>query len=361
MFQDFPEDHVLIQERGAVATITLNNPQSLNALSLEMIRQISSALHRWATNPDIKVVIFRGGEGRAFCSGGNVKSFYNAGMDYRRNHVSAKVPMVYFAEEYSMNKQIAHYPKPTIALMDGITMGGGYGIAGHCTHRIACEKTLFAMPEVGIGFFPDVGIIYHLLKTPHAFGRFLALTGSSIEAGDMLEARLADAYIVYEQHDAFCQAVLESPDTIDALIKNFSAAPPPPATFSKHKKEIETIFSIENIGGILGELKNAGTAWSKDILARLNHVSPISVCVTLSYLNRASKMSVDDVLNTDFTLTQHFISGFDLYEGIRATLIDKDRVPRWDTASYDKCDTHIIKHYFEDTGYNLIDVQIFDD
>ena len=164
MNQDIMPDTVVSDIRGSLGVITLNRPEALNALTLDMIRSIAVTLKRWQHDDAVKAVLFLGAGERAFCAGGDIKSFHSAGMAYRRGEVDLKVSALFFAEEYSLNKHIFHYPKPTIAVMDGITMGGGYGIAGHCKHRLATKNTVFAMPEVGIGFFPDIGSVYHLLK-----------------------------------------------------------------------------------------------------------------------------------------------------------------------------------------------------
>lgn len=366
MNQEFLDNDIIIQRQGRLASITLNNPNKLNALSLEMVRQISSALHQWKDDPEIDAVIFKASEGRAFCSGGDIKSFYYSGMDYRRGEVSQKVPLIFFSEEYYLNKQIANYPKPTIVLMDGITMGGGYGIAGHCQYRIASENTVFAMPEVQIGFFPDVGSIYHLLKAPFNLGRFLALTGIHIKVGDMMTAKLADYYVEANVYKSLFNELIKqealSADNIQGLIESYASVAPESELLKDAAREIEAIFSPgAEMSSIITQLEEQDAPWAKDALVALRKASPLSVMIAASYLEKAKDMDVNDVLAMDFILVQHFIAGGNMYEGIRAALIDKDKTPLWEYDSYDSVDAEHVNSYFKSTGYDLKDVQIFEE
>lgn len=359
MNQDFPEDELLIEIRGSLAVVTLNRPASLNALSLDMIRQMASALHQWKDMAKIKAVLFVGAGDRAFCAGGDIKSFYYAGMDYRRGQVSAKVPAVFFAEEYSLNKQIFHYPKPIISFMNGITMGGGYGIAGNSKYRVATEKTVFAMPEVGIGFYPDVGSMYHLSRAKDHFGRYLALTGNSISGADMVHCGLSEYYIQTKSYKDLIGA-LEKSDDVEGALKSFHEAPPKDGVFTKTGGEIKSLFNSPDVSGLLANLEKAATPLAKDISATITARSPSSVMVSAAYLEKAQGLDFDAVMETDFRVTQNFIKTADLYEGIRAQLIDKDRNPRWAPDNLKALEAAEINAYFTPTGYDLKDVQIFE-
>ena len=288
---------IIVEQRDKLGVITLNRPEALNALSLEMVRQIATTLKRWEGDDTVAAVLFLGAGERAFCAGGDIKSFYSSGMDFRRGAVDLRVPALFFAEEYSLNKQIFEYPKPTIAVMDGITMGGGYGIAGNCKHRLATAKTVFAMPEVAIGFFPDVGSVYHLMRAPHCFGRYLALTGMRIQAGDMLAAGLADGYIVGETLDAFVD-VLSDGDVDKALGANVCEFPKADV-FEDYKEQIEEAFCSFNILDVCSALRENGNVWATDALDRLLSRSPLSIMVTVRYLEEMEGKSFADVIAMD--------------------------------------------------------------
>lgn len=361
MNQDFPEDEVLVEFRGGLAVITLNRPSALNALTIDMIREISSLLRQWEKLDRVKAVLFTATRGRAFCAGGDMKAVYGAGMDYRRGAASPRVPLVFFAEEYLLNRQIFHYPKPTIAFMDGITMGGGYGIGGNCRYRVATERTVFAMPETGIGFFPDVGSMYHLSRARRNFGRYLALTGESAGGADMAASGLADYFIPSGSLAAVWSVLGEtawSPDGLGDIFTRFTHDPSAEeGVFVRHGEEIEAQFADPDARAAVragsGEFSREA---SQAILSR----SPASVMVVSSYLARAEGMTFDEIISTDFRLAQGFVKGADLYEGIRAVLIDKDKRPRWSLEGLEDANDALVNSYFTPTGYDLDEVQIFE-
>lgn len=347
---------VIIEKRGSLGVITLNRPQVLNALSLEMIRQIRSALGAWSDNPLIEAVLFLGAGARAFCSGGDIRAFYNAGMDCRRGLVSSRVPMVFFTEEYALNTMIYHYPKPTVAFMDGVVMGGGYGIAGHCDVRIATERTVFAMPEVNIGFFPDVGSVYHLARCPGNYGRYLALTGRSVDGRSCVAAGLAD-FCVEDALDlvSTLQGALGADDFSHALKRALDGFD---CDYLEHGEQIEAIFADCDVGAIRQRLRQDESDFAKETLEILETRSPSSVKVTAAYLGKASDLDFDQIIKTDLVLCQNFILKQDLYEGIRAQLLDKDRCPAWRPAGLDDIDQQLVNTYFTLDGYDSKDVQI---
>ena len=358
MNQAIPNTEILITLENGIGHIVLNRPRALNALSLEMIRMIAATLKAWEKDDAVRAVLFSSAGDRAFCSGGDIKSFYHAGMDYRRGQVDHKIPAVFFSEEYKLNQQIFHYPKPTIAYMDGITMGGGYGIAGHCKIRIATPKTVFAMPEVAIGFFPDVGAVYHLLKAPHHFGRYLALTGRHITAGDMLAAGLADVYMDSGLEGDVLNALQEN-DCIDAALKHYVKPLPDAEVYEKFAKDIERVFELWSLADIFEQLRKTKGGFSEETFSFFAKASPLSVCVTLEHLKRCEGQDFDTVIAADFLLAQRFIMYPDLYEGVRATLITKDRRPIWEPPLFNAVRQDEIARYFEPTDYALEDVKIF--
>jgi len=350
-------NQILTDQRGHLGVVTLNRPEALNALSLEMIRQIAVALKQWENDSSVAAVLFVGAGDRAFCAGGDIKSFYSSGMDYRRGHVDLRVPALFFGEEYALNKQIFHYPKPTIAVMDGITMGGGYGIAGHCKHRLATANTVFAMPEVSIGFFPDVGSVYHLIRAPHHFGRYLALSGIHIKAGDMLAAGLADGYVRADDIDALISLLGDG--DVDQALGAHICENPDAEIFKDYKDDIIQAFEDLDVLKVCSVLRDIGSVWSTDVLDHMLSRSPISVMVTAAYLSQVDGADFDDIIAMDYQLAQHFMAYPDLYEGIRAALIDKDKSPAWNPATLNDVKAEEVARYFATARYALDDVKIF--
>lgn len=356
MNQDFSE--VLVEVRGSLGVITLNRPKALNALTLDMIRQICGTLKQWERDSKIKAVLFTGAGDRAFCSGGDIKMFHRMGMDYRCGAISHKVASIFFAEEYSLDAQIFHYPKPTLAFMDGIVMGGGYGIGGNSSIRIVTEKTMFAMPETGIGFFPDVGAVFHLLRAPRNLGKWLALTGLAVNAADVLEANLAEYFVPAIKKDELFAALEKGGDPKESGAK-FASDTIEPGKFSKNAERIERIFAPNFLSEILKNLGEDTSPFALETLAVIESRSPTSVMVTAEHLKRSEGKDFDHVIGTDFILTQRFLERGDFYEGIRAAVIDKDKKPKWDPPGFDGVTREDVQSHFEPTGHNLQDIRLF--
>jgi enoyl-CoA hydratase len=358
MNQDFSGDEVLTEVRGSLGIITLNRPKALNALNIDMIRQILAILKSWEEDAGIQAVLFLGAGERAFSSGGDIKNFHRVGMNYRRGSISLKVASMFFAEEYSLDWRIFHYPKPTIAFMDGITMGGGYGIAGNCKHRIVTGHTVFAMPETGIGFFPDVGSVYHLLRAPDNLGRYLALTASSIGGKDMMIAGLADYFVDAGKKNNLI-AALSNAKNYEQTITDFDQIPAGESLFEKHGKRIARLFASDNVPDIRAALAEDGTPFALETLELIESRSPASVLVAAEHLRRSKGQDFDAVIAQDFILTQRFLERNDFYEGIRAAVIDKDRKPVWQPPHIEDVSPRDVASYFEPTGHELQDVTFF--
>ncbi len=358
MNQGFFSDEVLTQVRGSLGVVTLNRPHALNALNIDMIRQVCGTLRTWEKEPAVQAVLFLGAGERAFCAGGDLKGFYRAGMDYRRGALSQKASCMFFAEEYNLDSQIFHYPKPTLAFMDGIVMGGGYGIGGNCAHRIVTGKTLFAMPETGIGFFPDVGSVFHLLKAPNNFGRYMALTGTHVGAADVLAAGLAEYYVEAARREELVAALSKTTD-VKKTLTEFNTKPQDKGLLEKNTDRINHIFSKEKVPDLLKALGEDGSPFALETLALIESRSPSSVLVTAEHLRRCKGKSFDDVIAGDFILAQRFPERADFYEGIRAAVIDKDRKPLWDPKELDAVTREDVESYFTPTGHNLRDVRVF--
>ncbi len=349
MRDSFHHDEILAENRGGLGVITLNRPRSLNALSLEMIRTVSHLLRVWEKDDSVSAVVFVGAGEKAFCAGGDVKSFYRTGMDFRRGSVGQEVAMLFFEEEYAMDRQIFHYSKPTVSFMNGITMGGGYGIAGNCKHRVATPQTVFAMPEVGIGFYPDVGAVYHLLKAPGHFGAYLSLTGNSIGAGDVMAAGLADYYTdlgVEEFLESLGQVALSGQDLKDGL-SSLEGALPEPDVLKNHGDVIEEAFSRYDVMQICETLQGDGREWAREILKILAMRSPYSVKVTARLLEMSQGKDFDEVMDINRMLTLRFLQRQDMYEGIRAVVIDKDKVPVWSVSALKEVAQSDVNEYFK--------------
>lgn len=329
---------VLTERRGDVGVITLNRPKALNALNLEMVQGIAAALDRWETDEGVLAVLFAGAGERAFCAGGDLKDFYTArAVDGAYGDIS--IPETFFAAEYRLNHRIFSYPKPTVAFMDGIVMGGGFGIGGHCRVKIATPRTLFAMPETAIGFFPDVGAIYHLIRAPHHVGKYIALTAGRFGAGDMVYAGLASHYVEDASVDDVIAAVQDG--RLDALCST-----PPRGALVESAAEIESLFAPRDIQAIIDVLEETGTAFAKQTLETLRARAPMSLAVAAEHYALSVGQGFDAVIAQDFTLAQNFMRAPDIYEGIRAVLIDKDNEPVWAPAELGAIKERDIARYF---------------
>lgn len=352
-------DEIIAEVRGQLGIITLNRPDSLNALTLEMIRTITATLKAWEKDDAVQAVMFKGAGERAFCAGGDIKACYKVGMDYRRGKTNLKLPALFFAEEYQFNKLINNYSKPTISFMNGITMGGGYGVAGNSKYRIVTDRTLFAMPEVAIGFFPDVGSLYHLPRFKGACGRYLALTGNRIDAEDAFYVGVGEYFIGAARERELIAALSSGGDVKDTL-ESLSLAPDNPMPMDGHADKIAEVFAHDSVDDILKALEDNGTAWAADVFETMTaERSPASIYVTAEYFRRVKEKSIDEVLDMDFQLAQAFLQRSDLYEGIRAAVIDKNHQSVWDPDSLKAMTEERVNEYFRDGAYDLKDMGRF--
>lgn len=336
---------LIIEHRSGFGLITLNRPEALNALTLGMIRGIREVLAVWRDDPEIRAVVFRGAGNRAFCAGGDVKKVYEAGIGIDDPVLKTTLARTYFADEYRMNRELFHYPKPTIAFMNGITMGGGFGVAGACKTRVATEKTVFAMPEVGIGFFPDVGSVYTLTRCPKRAGYWLGLTGASIGAADMMALGIATHYMNGDQlAAAFEQMIeLEDPEFLDTLSETPGGAG---AKLVPHLDMIEKLFSANTVEAIVESLSQSGDGFAAETGKIIASRSPTSLKLTLAYLDRMHDASFDAVTAMDYRLAIRCMQGHEFYEGIRAALVDKDKSPRWQPGLLAEISDDVIENCF---------------
>lgn len=330
-------------EEGYLGLITLTRQQALNALNIEMIRALDRQLARWGTSAEITAVIIRAAAGRAFCSGGDVRDIYQKKMTNDSRIAT------FFQEEYQLNRRIYHFPKPYIALLDGMTMGGGAGISLHGSHRIATENMVFAMPETAIGFHPDVGGSYFLSRLINQIGMYLGLTGTRIPYNDCFALGLVDHVIGYESQEQFLQVLSESfiPNkmAVTEVIKQFEIEVPS-SSLLLQQTDIETHFSKKSVEDILHSLKEAKSEWSKATLEILQKRSPTSLKVTFEELTRAANLDFDACMQMEYRLTMRFIENHDFFEGVRAVLIDKDQQPHWQPSSLQNVTSQEVAGYF---------------
>jgi enoyl-CoA hydratase len=313
---------------GCCGVITLDRPEVLNALTLPMVREIARALDAWERDPTVACVVLRAVEGRAFCAGADIRTLYEWGKAGRHAE-----QLGFLREEYELNRQIKLYPKPYVSLIDGIVMGGGAGLSLHGSHVVAGDAFSFAMPEVGIGFFPDVGATYFLPRLPGKTGCYLALTGARIGLGDAVAFGIASAFVPSSRHAALI-ARLVAGETVDAAIEAEGAAPPDSVLVGQ-RHFIDGCFAAATLPAILEEIDDAGYGGSEFALATYDTIrqkSPTSLAIALRQMQIGATLDIDEALRTEFRIATRIGVGHDFTEGVRATLIDKDHRPVWSPA-----------------------------
>lgn len=311
---------------GAIGLITLNRPQALNALNNAMLKALSAQLTLWATAKTIKAVIIRSSSVKAFCAGGDIRAIYELGC------TDKSTAKHFFADEYRLNYQIATYPKPYIAILNGITMGGGAGLSLHGGLRLATADLIFAMPETSIGFFPDVGASYFLSRCPNLIGLYLGLTGTRINAADAVSAQLIDHQIAKNAIPAIIQTIANQPieditDIRNALNPYFIGTTT--SWLLSIQEEIRTHFSKSSLAEILKSLNTDHSRFAQQTLTMLSLRSPTSLKVSYETFSRGGELDLKSCLQMEFNVMQQFLNTADLYEGIRATIIEKDFQPHW--------------------------------
>ncbi len=330
---------ILFEVEDGLAVVTLNRPAALNALTLEMCRVYEHQLAAWTSDEAVRAVLIAGAGERAFCAGGDVLAIWRAGK------AGGSLSADFFRAEYRMNRRIKVFPKPHVALLDGVTMGGGVGISLHGSHRIATERTLFAMPETGIGLFPDVGATHFLSRLPGGLGLYLGLTGTRLKAADALYAGIATHFMPAERLADFERALTGHPD-IDAVLADF-AADPGPAPLAAHRPAIERCFQGDSLDALLEALAREPGDWAAKTLAGLTgRCSPTSLKITFEALRRAATMDFDAAMVMEYRLSQACMAGHEFYEGIRALLIDKDNRPAWEPATLEGVKPELVEAHF---------------
>lgn len=318
-------DVLLARIAGRVGHVSLNRPKALHALTLPMVRAMIAALVDWRDDPAVEAVVIDHAEGRGFCAGGDIAFLRESALNDE-----GAAGRRFFYEEYQLNHLILTFPKPVIAVMDGITMGGGVGIAGPATYRIATEATRLAMPETGIGLFPDVGGGWYLSRLAGRLGQYLALTGARLDGADCLWAGLATHYLPAAALAEAKAALIESPAEAAAILHRLSVAPPP-AKIAAHSAEIDRLFASDRYEDILAALAADPGEWAAATLATLRTKSPQTCKVALRQL-RDSLHCADFAANMamEYRIASRVLLRPDFAEGVRAVIIDKDHAPRWD-------------------------------
>jgi enoyl-CoA hydratase/carnithine racemase len=336
---------ILFERRGAAGVVTLNRPHALNAVSLAMVRELTRQLAAWEADPAVSRVIVVSTDARAFSVGGDLRALYDLGRAGRYEEM-----LGFFREEYALNARIKRYRKPYVALIDGIVMGGGVGISVHGSHRIAGDKFTFAMPEVGIGFFPDIGATFFLPRLPGALGTYCALTGERLDAAEAVTAGVATHRVPSAQFpdliEALCRAV-----PLDASLAEY-AQPAASRTVVGGAAALETLFAADRIEDILAALDAWATAGGADAAAAsataalIRSKSPTSLKIALAQMRRGATLDFAECMRTEFRIVSRVVHGHDFYEGVRAVIIDKDQAPHWQPGTPGAVSAAEIERYF---------------
>jgi enoyl-CoA hydratase len=332
-------DEVLTRVDGGVGFLTLNRPKAINSLTHNMVTIIADALDRWADDDAVRTVILSGAGERGLCAGGDVVAIY----DSARADGGSEARHFWF-DEYRLNAQIGGYPKPYVAIMDGIVMGGGVGVAAHGGVRVATDTSKIAMPEVGIGFIPDVGGTYLLSRAPGQLGLHAALSGAPFSGADAIALGFADHYVPQVQLEGLVAAVVE--DGVDAAVKAF-AIEPPPSSLLTQQYWIDECYVGDTVADIIDALRSRNEDDAKKAADLIASRSPIAASVALASVRRAAKMqSLEDVLVQEYRVSSAALKSHDFVEGIRAQIVDKDRNPQWNPPSLAAVTEEDVEQYF---------------
>ena len=340
------DDEILFERRGAAGIVTLSRPQALNAVTHGMVRALRAQLDAWRHDPAVtRVVVTAAGE-RAFSAGGDLRRLYDLGC--AGQHEEA---LDFWRDEYALNAAIKHYPKPYVALIDGIVMGGGVGVSIHGSHRVAGDRFQFAMPEVGIGFFPDVGATWFLPRLPGELGAWCALTAERLRADDAVTAGVA-THRVRSARFADLLDGLTGAVSVDALLAAF-AEPAGEGAVGKLRALIDRHFVAEKVEDILARL-DAGEAPAPALAATIRSKAPLSLKIALAQVRRGPHLSFDDCMRAEFRIVSRIVGGVDFYEGVRAVIIDKDNAPRWRPATLSEVTVAEVERHFAPLARELV-------
>lgn len=343
------EGDVIVRREGNAGIIRLNRPKAINALTLDMVRIIAAALDRFERDPAIALVLLEGAGERGLCAGGDIRGLYES------SRAKGDLGKIFWREEYVVNARIAKFPKPYVSFMDGLVMGGGVGLSAHGRHRVVTEKTKLAMPEAGLGFFPDVGGTWLLSRAPGELGAYFGLTGQTMNGQDAIHARFADAVVPTAKLPTLRELLTKvRPGTpssdIETLINDFATGETagPVAALQSH---INSWFAHDRVQDIVAALRRDGSELATSTLKALNEKSPRGMVVTLKLLRLARKSSsLEECLTREYRAALAVFASDDFREGVRAAVIDKDRNPHWSPVRIEDVTPEMLASYFAEIG-----------
>lgn len=340
-------DDVLFERRGRLGLVTLNRPKAMNALTHGMALALERQLDAWATDDEVAAVAIRGAGDRAFAAGGDIRALYDAGReDGTRN-------FAFFADEYRLNTKIKRYPKPYVGLMDGVVMGGGVGVSIHGHRRVAGDRTTFAMPETGIGLFPDVGATYFLPRLPGQTGLWLGLTGARLKTADAVACGICDLHVPSDATEDLIDALSriepagrQPLEPVDGALAAFSSAPGAETVLDRYGGRIDRCFGADSVEAVLAVLANDGDDWSAQQHAAILTKSPTSTRIAFRQIRAGARLGFEDCMRLEYRLARYCMTHTDFYEGVRAVIIDKDNAPRWQPATLaEATDEHVAEAF----------------
>jgi enoyl-CoA hydratase/carnithine racemase len=334
------QQDILFSPQHGLGKVLLNRPKALNALTLDMCHALEAALRAWAVDDGIAAVVVKGAGDKAFCAGGDIRRLCDAaraGDDY---------PYRFWSDEYRLNALIKHYPKPYLALIDGIAMGGGVGLSVHGRYRVASEHALFAMPETSIGFFPDVGGSFFLPRCPGETGLYLGLTGHRLRAADMLYAGIATHFVHRLRLPALERALGETPWEMEGVLARF-AEDPGQAPLAANRAEIDDLFGRPTLEAVMDALAAGTTAFARETHELLLRKSPTALALAFHAIRAGGDLDIDGCLSMEWRMASHATRHLpDFQEGVRAVIVDKDNRPRWSPARLADVDPAAIAAFF---------------
>ncbi|CAN5526336.1 enoyl-CoA hydratase/isomerase family protein [soil metagenome] len=340
-------DEVLVERRGRLGHLVLNRPKAINALTHAMVNTIAAALDEWEHDDSVSTVLITGAGERGLCAGGDIVAIYTDAL-HTDAGTGGGASARFWADEYALNARIARYPKPYVAFMDGVVLGGGVGISAHGSVRIVTERTRLGMPETGIGFVPDVGGTYLLSRAPGELGTHLGLTAGSITGSDAIALGLADHFVPSGSLAALAVA-LETRDAVEAVTA--VATEPPASTLLEQRDWIDGCYSFDDAAQIVATLAASSVDAAREAASVILAKSPTAVSVTLESLRRARSLeTLEQVLDQEYRVSLRFVQGTELVEGVRAQVIEKDRSPHWSPPTLGEVTRTDVEAYFEDLG-----------
>jgi len=343
------EPDLIARREGAVGVIRLNRPKAINAVTLEMFRDVDKALDQFEADPAVAAILLEGAGERGLCAGGDIRALYES------SKVEGDLGKILWREEYILNARIARFPKPYVAFMDGIVMGGGVGLSAHSSHRVVTERTKLAMPEVGLGFFPDVGGTWLLSRSPGEIGTYFGLTGQTMNGPDAVYARFADTVVPSGKLAALREALVNiaagagSPE-VKAAIDGFATGETS-GPVAALQPQIDRWFAHDRMQDIVAALQRDGSELAQSTLKTLNEKSPRGMVVALRLLRLArASSSLEQCLVREYRAALEVFASDDFREGVRAAVIDKDRNPRWSPPAIEDVTPAIVAPYFAEIG-----------